>query len=156
MANGAPGRPTKYNEGCDERAFGYSLLGATDEEMARLFDISVDTFYEWRKTRPSFSEAIKAGKEEADAKVTQALYKRALGYSQKAEKPLAVSLGAGMGSEVQIAEFTEHIAPDSTAMIFWLKNRQPKKWRNNPEAEDQNKQVIEKLDEVLDKIDGAI
>lgn len=32
-------------------------------------------------------------------------------------------------------EYIEHYPPDTTAAIFWLKNRQPAKWRDKKEVE---------------------
>ena len=30
--------------------------------------------------------------------------------------------------------YTEHVPPDTTAMIFWLKNRRPEQWRDKREV----------------------
>ena len=67
--------------------------------------------------------------------IADSLYHRAKGYSHPAVKILSVAQGAGQPSEVQEVPYTEHYAPDTTAAIFWLKNRQPKKWRDKQEVE---------------------
>ncbi len=36
---------------------------------------------------------------------------------------------------VEQVPYVEHYAPDTTAAIFWLKNRQPAQWRDKIEAE---------------------
>lgn len=147
------GRPTSYKPEYDRMAFRHTLLGATDEQLADLFDVAVATIYNWKNEHPSFLEAVKAGKDDADAVVLESLYKRATGFTN--DKATKIFMPAG-ASEPVYAPYEEYFAPDPTSMIFWLKNRRPKQWRDRPEAEDQNKQVIEKLDEVLDKIDGAV
>lgn len=118
------GRPTKYKEEYNDTAYKYSLLGATDEELAKFFDVSAATIYEWKNVHPKFSEAIKNGKEDADANVTKSLYQRAMGYTHKEEKVF------NNGGEIVTYVTEKHHPPDPTAMIFWLKNRQPDKWRD--------------------------
>lgn len=74
--------------------------------------------------------------------VSKRLYSRALGYSHKATK---IFLRAG-DSEPTLVEYTEHYPPDTTACIFWLKNRQPRKWRDRQEIEhDISEDFAEKL-----------
>lgn len=118
------GRPTKYkNEYCAQ-ALKLSILGAIDEEMADFFDVSVSTLNLWKIEHPEFSESIKKGKEEADANVAASLYKRAIGYSHKDCK---VFMHEG---QPVIVPIEKQYPPDSTSAIFWLKNRQPKLWRD--------------------------
>ena len=138
MADGdrhAGGRPTKYRDEFPAQAKKLCRLGATDEEMADFFEVHVDTIYEWKLVHDEFSEAIKKGKVLADAVIADSLYHRAKGYSHPAVKILSVSQGAGSPSEVQEVPYTEHYAPDTTAAIFWLKNRQPAKWRDKQEVQ---------------------
>jgi hypothetical protein len=117
------GRPTKeYNESLNKRVFKYALLGLTDKQIAPLFDISEDTFYEWKKKYLSFSESLRKGKEDADAKVVKALYKRATGYTQKSEKIFQFQ-----GTPVRVP-FDEIIVPDVGAAKIWLTNRQRDNW----------------------------
>ena len=123
------GRPSKYREEFDIQAYKLCLLGATDEELAGFFEVNVDSIYEWKKVHPSFSETIKKGKEVADATVAESLYKRATGYNHA-----AVKIFNDNGSEM-IVPYVEHYPPDPTSMIFWLKNRQPAKWRDKQEVQ---------------------
>jgi hypothetical protein len=102
------------------------LLGATDEEMAAFFSVATSTFYLWQRKHPEFRQALKEGKLVADATVAESLYKRALGYSHKAVKIVA---DAKTGTE-HIVPYTEHYPPDTTAAIFWLKNRRRADWRD--------------------------
>lgn len=114
------GRPTKYKEEYAEQAYKLCLLGHTDAELAIYFDVSEQTINAWKHEHPPFLESIKKGKEVADVEVVMALRKRALGM--KLRKQII--------KDGEIHELEDEIAPDPTSMIFWLKNRQPKKWRD--------------------------
>ncbi len=135
-AKGPKGRPTAYVEKLHPK-LGYALAvrGLTDEQMASEIGVTTSTFYLWQKIHPGFSEAIKRGKEEPDSKVEGALFKKATGYVEKVKKPMVVSQGAGAGSEVEIVEFDQTFEPSDTAIIFYLKNRRPDRWRDKQEVE---------------------
>jgi hypothetical protein len=47
-----------------------------------------------------------------------------VGYSHEVEKPMVID------KEVRIVTYTERMPPDTTACIFWLKNRNPEEWRD--------------------------
>jgi transposase len=126
----AGGRPSKYNQDVHvKQAYELALLGLTDIEMAAVFGVSEKTMYNWQEEHPAFLQALKDGKYLADAKVTQSLYRRATGYEHKAVKIVA---DAKTGAEHQV-EYIERYPPDTTACIFWLKNRQRAKWRDRVE-----------------------
>ena len=99
-------------------------LGATDAELADFFGVSVRTINTWKAQHVDFLQALKAGRTEADDRVERALYHRAVGYSHAVEKPMVVD------KAVQIVRYTERMPPDTTACIFWLKNRNPEEWRD--------------------------
>lgn len=122
------GRPSAYRPEFAAQAEKLAKLGAIDREMADFFGVSEQTLNAWKKAEPRFLESIKRGKEIADAEVASKLYHRAIGY----EHPdTHVSMYQG---EVTKTPLTKHYAPDPTAAIFWLKNRQPAKWRDRVEV----------------------
>jgi hypothetical protein len=123
------GRPTSFKPEYVEQARKLAQLGATDREAAEFFEVAESTLYLWKHTQPEFSEALKVGKETADARVEQSLYRRALGYSHDAVKMHAVE------GTVVSTPYTEHYPPDTTAAIFWLKNRRPDAWRDKTETD---------------------
>lgn len=118
------GRPSKYDPSFPAQARKLCRLGLTDVEIADILDIAVSTLNNWKAEHPEFMEALKEGKSEADARVVESLYHRAIGYSHDAEKVFQFQ-----GTVVR-APYREHYPPDTTAAIFWLKNRQPDKWRD--------------------------
>jgi hypothetical protein len=118
------GRPSSFSPQFVTQANKLCSLGATDVEMADFFGVAVSTFYKWKNEFPAFSEALKAGKTEADDRVERSLYHKAIGYTFEAVKIMAVK------GEVEKVPYREHVPPDTTAAIFWLKNRRPDKWRD--------------------------
>lgn len=124
-----PGRPSSYRAEYAEQASKLCKLGATDRDLAGFFEVAESTLNLWKLTHPEFSESLKLGKEEADARVVQSLYRRATGYSHD-----AVHIAQFQGNPV-VVPYVEHHAPDTTACIFWLKNRKPADWRDKIEQQ---------------------
>lgn len=134
------GRPTKYKEEYSEQVFKLCLLGSTDKDLADFFNVDVATVNRWKKDHPEFCESLKAGKEEADAKVAESLYNRALGYSHPDTK-----FATHEGQITDREEYTKHYPPDPTSAIFWLKNRQKVNWRDKQDVEHSGKIELESL-----------
>lgn len=101
------------------------LLGATDEELARFFDVTPGVLRDWIAGSPVFAAAVRSGRDLADAEVADRLHRRALGFSHDAVRIFA---------DRQVS-YVEHYPPDTTACIFWLKSRHPARWRDRPEHE---------------------
>src|SRR5690606_5859616 len=95
-----------------------------------------------------FCQALKEAKAEADRRVEASLYHRAVGYSFDAVK---IFMPAGARAPVH-APYREHVPPDTTAAIFWLKNRQPEGWRDKREMEVTHRRVEEMTDDELLRI----
>ena len=129
MAN-AVGRPTLYdpNKHPQEAEY-YASEGLINQEIAQSLGIGTTTMREWRDKYPEFEAAIKRGKKVADDKVEKSLYKRAIG--QYVEEVKTTSDG---DKTIKIEKTQKYIS-DTTAMIFWLKNRCPDKWRDKKETE---------------------
>lgn len=120
-----PGQPTKYNpDTMPEKAYKLCLLGFTNEQLALGLDVSVSSITNWMREHEEFLTAIKKGREEADHNVAKSLYQRALGYSHPSEEIKTIN-----GQIIRV-ETIKHYPPDTTACIFWLKNRQRDKWKN--------------------------
>lgn len=123
------GRPSEYRDEYAEQARKLCLLGSTDEELADFFGVVPQTIYNWQASHPEFLESIKRGKMMADAEVADRLYRRALGYEHE-----AVKIFQFQGAPVEVP-YTEIYPPDTQAASLWLRNRQPKKWRDKQDVE---------------------
>lgn len=123
------GRPSSFSERLAERLLNMAAKGATDVEMAEAAGIGVSTFKAWKGRHEDFRAALKEAKDVADELVEASLYRRANGYSHRAIKFFCHE---GM---ILSEEYDEHYPPDTTACIFWLKNRQRERWRDKQEVE---------------------
>ena len=139
------GRKSEYKIEYADQALKLCLLGATDKELAEFFSVSEQTLNKWKKDYPEFLESLKKGKSIADANAASRLYNRAIGYACKATK-----FAASEGKITDSKEYTEHYPPDTTAAIFWLKNRQPEKWRDKKEV-DTNVNLGDELESLTDE-----
>ncbi len=124
--NHGGGRKSSYKPEYAEIARKACEIGYTDHELAELFEVSVRTIGYWRLEHPDFFAALKTGKDIADDRVERSLYQKAVGYKHEAVK---IFMPAG-ASEPVYAPYIEHCAPDTTACIFWLKNRRQQQWRD--------------------------
>lgn len=125
----AGGRPTKYKPEYVQQAQKLVQLGATDADLADFFDVAISSISLWKVKYQEFSEALKLGKESADKRVEEALYNRAMGYSHE-DTDIRVIEG-----QVVVTPIIKHYPPDTTAAIFWLKNRKPVEWRDKVQQE---------------------
>lgn len=119
---------------------GWARDGLIDKDIAEKMNIAYSTFRVWRDKYPTLSAALKKNKEIVDFEVENSLLKRCFGYNVPVKKNLKVKRteykdGFKIKEYEEIIEvFDEvHIPADTTAQIFWLKNRQVQKWRDKPE-----------------------
>jgi len=120
------GRPTLFTEEMREKILRMAEVGLTDKQMAYICGVTEQTVNNWKVRDSDFFESLKAAKQIADIEVEKMMYRKATGSVTITEKHKA-----GDGETLKIIE--KEIAPDNTAMIFWLKNRQPDKWREKQE-----------------------
>lgn len=142
----AGGRPSAFKAEYIEQAKKLCEMGATDVEMADFFGVAVSTFYLWKNKQPQFSEALKAGKSAADERVERSLYHKAIGYTFESEKVFQFQ------GQIIRAPVREHVPPDTTAMIFWLKNRRAEDWREKTEQVIRHEHVNQMSDDELSRI----
>lgn len=115
----------KYQgEKTDNTIYKLCLLGLTDVEIADILEISEATLNNWKNQYPSVLESIYKGKTIADAEVANSMYNKAVGYEVD-----DVKIFQFQGSEV-IVPYIKKVEPDYQAASLWLRNRQPKKWRD--------------------------
>jgi transcriptional regulator with XRE-family HTH domain len=137
----------KYDQWLTEEGLllieGWARDGLTDEQIAHNMGISRSTLAEWKKKHSDISDALKKGKEVIDRQVENALLKKALGYRYD-------EVVYEDGKEVR--RITKEVQPDTTALIFWLKNRKPAEWRDKQNIEHSGSITYEKLlGEIIDE-----
>lgn len=109
---------------------GWARYGLTDEQIAHNMGIRRSTLNDWKSKYPDISDTLKRGKEVVDIQVENALLKRALGATYEEETIIERDDGY---SECKVVR--KQIPPDTTAAIFWIKNRKPNEWRDKRETE---------------------
>lgn len=160
------GRPTQFDEAYIEQAQKLCLLGATDDEMADFFKVHRSTLYRWKLEHPDFCDAIKSAKAYADERVERSLYQKAVGYDVTEEQAVKVKADTHI-EKVEVVEVRKHIQADTTAAIFWLKNRRSEDWRDvkqidarhmvahRHELANLSTEQLEAIEAILDQPDGA-
>ena len=121
---------------------GWARDGLTDEQIAVNIGISRSTLNAWKDKYSDISDTLKKGKDIIDRQVENALLKRALGYGYEEVKEKFED-----GVITERTGTKKEVCPDTTAQIFWLKNRKPDKWRDKPGYEDTSE--LDKLDAIL-------
>ena len=122
------GRPTNYDPDFARQAEKLCQLGATNADLADFFGVSIRTIDRWIVSHKDFCRSVKVGKDQADDLVERSLFQRAVGYTFEAEKIFNYK------GEIVRAQTREHVPPDTTAQIFWLKNRRKAEWRDRVET----------------------
>ena len=144
------GRPPRYKKEYSELAYNYCLLGATDNDLANFFDVSESTINNWKNNHKDFLESIKKGKNIADGQIAKSLFQRASGYSSD-------EISVTEDGEKTITKTTnKHYPAEVPAMIFWLKNRQPKLWRDKQEISTTNENNSNLKIELIDTGDKDV
>ena len=148
------GRPTDYSKDCDEQATKLALLGMNDEEIAKFFEVSIQTLNTWKHEHPLFLEALREGRDKADAEVAVSFRKRAMGYTydeitfERIDNKVNLEIS---GRDFVVSDtykkkiVTKEVPPDAGAALSWLKNRQKDKWRDKIETEHSGEVGLNKL-----------
>jgi hypothetical protein len=121
------GRPSKFRPEFVVQAEKLCQLGATDQEIADFFEVEVRTLYRWKVEHEEFCQALKTGKDVADERVERSLFARATGYEHD-DTDIRVVEGQIVKTTVR-----KYYPPETTAAIFWLKNRRG--WKDKQEVE---------------------
>lgn len=135
MAKRKGGRRSKYHTHVEPRLIeieGWARDGVIDEDIAKKLGVAISTFHNYKKQFPELMDSLKKGKEVIDRQVENALLKSALGFHYHEE------MVTNQGDVVEVTKFER---PNTTAQIFWLKNRKPEAWRDKQEVEQTNKNI---------------
>ncbi len=101
--------------------------GASQEEIAQKLRVAYSTFRMYRKKYPELEEAFQIGDEAAVEEVQAALFKSATGQKVSIKKQIKVKNADG-SEKIEEVEEEQYVAPNPTAIMFYLKNKRPKMW----------------------------
>ena len=145
----------KYQEWITEEGLikieGWARDGLTDIQIAQNIGIAVSTLNNWKNRYVELMDSLKRGKEVIDRQVENALLKRALGYEYEEVKMVVEKDEKGNEKKRQ-EKVIKKVIPDTTAQIFWLKNRKPEQWRDRRDIEHSGQIKTNKLDSILDQL----
>lgn len=119
---------------------GWARDGYRDEDIAKSLGITRPTLYNWKDKYPEFAEALRKGKAVVDAEVENKLLTNAMGHvfweeTQELCEVIDVETNKRKKEMVTTKRVLKYIKPDTTAQIFWLKNRKPGEWRDKQQIE---------------------
>jgi hypothetical protein len=146
------GRPTKFKREFVKLGRSLAEAGGTDREIAGELGIAPSTFYSFCLRYPEFSEAVKVGKAPTDDRVERSLYDRATGYAYTEQQAIKVKDGA-QKERVEIVEVERFMPPDTTSMIFWLKNRRSGDWRDKQEIDHSGRVIVDHREAAREELD---
>jgi hypothetical protein len=148
------GRPSKYESHVKPKLLlieAWARDGLILDDIANNLNIAKSTLCEYQNQYTELSDSLKRGKEEVDIIVENSLFKRALGYDfeEVTQEPLynpitgEPILDEQGNHKIAVTKIVrKQVVPDTTAQIFWLKNRKSKEWRDRHEVEHSGNMVI--------------
>ncbi|MEW4152194.1 hypothetical protein Q0N88_18905 [Bacillus thuringiensis] len=113
---------------------GWARDGLVEEQIAHNMGVSRSTLSNWKNRHPLIIQALAKGKEVSDREVENALFKRATGYTYE-EVTVEREKVDGELQSIETKRVKRQVPPDTTAIIFWLKNRKPTVWRDRREID---------------------
>lgn len=125
------GRPTLFKTEYVDQVYLLCKKGFTDKQLAEFFNVTEQTLNNWKYEHPDFFGSLTRGKDEFDAEeVETAFLKRAKGFEYFEDTIIRKPNG-----QTEIKKIKKYMPPDTTAAFLWLKNRNPKRWRDKQELE---------------------
>lgn len=146
---------------------GWCRDGFTDKQISQKLGVAESTFLKYKAFKTELINALKINKYVADLNVENCLYKRAIGYEYTEEtteyylngKKLRDGDDKAKPDKVHKKKIKKFMPPDVTAQIFWLKNREPDRWRDKKRMEltgvDEEPIEIRKIDKDMDPKEAA-
>ena len=134
---GGKRRTTSYKDWTTEEGLlkirGWARDGLINSEIAERIGIAEGTLYSWKNKYKEIDEALKDGQDIVDRQVEESLFKKAMGYEYEETKQIIEKDEMGKDRK-RVEKVKKYYPPDSTAIIFWLKNRKPGEWRDRRDS----------------------
>ena len=119
------GRPSVFSDAVIQKIIELYKEGRTEQQVADIIGVHVDTIRKHKKSNDSFLWASKEAKQIADEMVEASLFKKAIGFNYYEEQ----------STKDGVLALQKYCAPDTKAQIFWLKNRKSDDWKDRVEVE---------------------
>jgi AcrR family transcriptional regulator len=126
---GKRGPKTKFTKKLGETFVRLAKDGKTLDQIAEVVGVSSRTLTNWMGSNEDLLLAVREARQIADELVEASLFAKAVGYSHPEEK---VFCSEGM---ITTHETQKHYPPDTQAAMFWLRNRQPERWKEKNESD---------------------
>ena len=127
---GGAGRQSGYKNEYARQAAHLCRLGASNNDLAKFFNVGVEQINSWAMTYKEFAKVVRVGKDESDERVVMSLYNKAIGYEKEITKEIVTKNG-----EIKTITDKIYVPPSDQAITFWLKNRRKYEWRDRHEHE---------------------
>lgn len=146
----------KYKEWLTEdgllRIESWASDGLTNEDIAHNMGIARQTLNNWCKKYSSILDALKKGREPVVRKLENSLIKKAQGF-EYVETTTEMWVGEDGEKKQKVSKHTRYSPPDSSALMFLLKNYKPNKYRNyNDLTKKQIETEMRKVEAEIEKI----
>ncbi len=127
------------------------LLGAKQDEIAKGLGITEPNLITWMRKYPQVAQAMKDGRDYADARVANSFYMAALGYSHPDEQivPNRVKEYDEYGkitreyTEILRVPIIKHYPPNVTAGHKWLQARRGDVWTKDERKVEVNQNILQ-------------
>lgn len=133
-----------------DKVTNWAAHGCTDAEIASNMGISRSTFYDWIAKYPDISDAVKKGRGMSVECIENKLFQAAVG---EVWEETEVAEKWADGSE-HVKRTKKKLAPNVTAIIFYLKNRAG--YRDNPPQDISDTDVLKNARALLSEVPSAI
>lgn len=127
----------------------WASMGLSETQIAFNLGISRATLENYKRDHLDILESLKRGKNQADFKVENALYKKATGYIAKetvVQKTKEIYYDENNNKcskeNLETVEVEKEVPPDVNAIKFWLINRKQSKWKDNPNKVELDKEIL--------------
>ena len=116
--------------------------GHVEKDICKYLGIGISTFTKYKALKPALMASLKINKAVADLTVENSLYKRAVGFEyDEMTHEIKEDKDGNKISSVK-KKVKKIVLPDTTAQIFWLKNRVREKWKDRWISDEQQQPMI--------------
>lgn len=141
----SPGRPkTTVKEKLSKITFNFDSFAEilkknpTEKELCKILRISTQTLHMWKQDY-EFMTILRENRETANEPVELSAFKRSVGYDYWEEEHERIFNKKNKKWEmVCVKRRLKHMPADTGAMIFYLSNRLPKKWKRSMNSQEGN------------------